>query len=236
VAVVTPRRQVKNAYLVFFFSSMLSVGLVIGAPVWPFHDWHLWARMLPRTVNYQEVWLEDSTGRQIVYDLRAVPPLNPAYLNKLIAPRIKMLGEQGEKNPMVEWLLKKANSYQPPAPWSEWIRFPEREYSHYQCAGLYENSRIFPEWPPPDENGFPSDNRHAPANPRARTPRPASLKISVDPPHREKYLPADPLDSSHDKSPPHIGFVVTLPSFETLRFRKKRQYAGLTPFSFFMSE
>jgi hypothetical protein len=147
VAVVTPRRQVKNAYLVFFFSSMLSVGLVIGAPVWPFHDWHLWARMLPRTVNYQEVWLEDSTGRQIVYDLRAVPPLNPAYLNKLIAPRIKMLGEQGEKNPMAEWLMKKANSYQPPAPWTEWIRFPEREYSHYQCAGLYENSQFFPEWP-----------------------------------------------------------------------------------------
>jgi hypothetical protein len=52
----------------------------------------------------------------------------------------------------------------------------------------------------------------------------------VDPPHREKYLPADPLDSSHDKSPPHIGFVVTLPSQEILRFLKKRQYAGLTLF------
>ena len=64
------------------------------------------------------------------------------------------------------------------------------------------------------------------------TPPPASLKISADPPHREKYLPADPLDSSHDKSPPHIGFVVTLPSQEILRFLKKRQYAGLTPFFF----
>ncbi len=35
-----------------------------------------------------------------------------------------------------------------------------------------------------------------------------------------------------DKSPLHIGFVVTLPSQEILRFLKKRQYAGLTPFSF----
>jgi hypothetical protein len=42
----------------------------------------------------------------------------------------------------------------------------------------------------------------------------------------QEFMPApsdaDPRDLSCDESPPHIGFVVTLPSSETLRFFKKR--------------
>ena len=147
IAFVSPRRRAKQAFLIFFFVSMATVGLVIGSPVWPFHQWHLWARILPRTLDYYELWLEDERGHQLIYDLRAVPPMNPAYANRAYAPRMLQAARRSEADGMVNWLLAKANDHRPSPSLFECLRFPERELSHYQCAGLYENRRVFPEWP-----------------------------------------------------------------------------------------
>ena len=147
VAFVTPRRAVRNTYLLFFFVSMTTVGLLIGAPVWPFHHWHLWGRMLSSSVDYYEVWLEDDRGQQVIYDLRAVPPLMPAYLNKRHAPDMLRAAERGELDGRAAWLLEKANDYQPPHCFTEWIRFPLKDKSHYQSAGLFEGARVIPQWP-----------------------------------------------------------------------------------------
>lgn len=147
VAFVWRQRQVRKAYLVFFFLSMLAVGLVIQSPVWPFHNWDLWNRTLPRNVEYFEVWVEDESGSQFVYDLRAVPPLNPAYLNKLYTPRILASAKDGRPDATAGWLLEKINAYDPSPSFGSKLLFPERELSHYQCAGLYEGQHIIPEWP-----------------------------------------------------------------------------------------
>jgi len=147
VAFVSPHRAVKNTYLFFFFVSMVTVGLLIGAPVWPFHQWHLWGRMLPRTADYHEVWLEDDHGQQVIYDLRAVPPLVTSYLNKWHAPGMMRAAQRGESDGRAAWLLARANSYRPPCYLAEWIRFPLKDHSHYQSAGLFEGARISPQWP-----------------------------------------------------------------------------------------
>jgi hypothetical protein len=146
-AFVSPRRAVKNSYLLFFFVSMAIVGLLIGAPVWPFHQWHLWGRMLPSSVDYHEVWLEDDLGQQVIYDLRAVQPLMPAYINKRHAPDMLRAAERGEPDGRAMWLLERANSYRPSCYLAEWIRFPLKDQSHYQTAGLFEGARVNPHWP-----------------------------------------------------------------------------------------
>lgn len=146
VAIVLRHRWVRNCYLVFFFVSMLTVGLVFTKTVWPFYHWHVWGRVLPKQKDYFEVWLEDDRGRQVVYDVQAAPPLTTALLNLFFAPRMQLLASRGESDGMALWLLAKANNYKPPSGLPAWLRFPERERSHYQCHGLYENNRISPLW------------------------------------------------------------------------------------------
>ena len=151
LAFVAKRQAAKRLYLVFFFTSMLAVGLIIGRPMWPFHPWHVWARLLPNPAEYREVWLEDEAGRQFVYDLRATPPLSPALFNTIYAPKLGSPAHRESASILVRWLLAKANDHEPPSGSDGWLSFPEREYSHYQCEGLYENAQIRPAWP--DEHG-----------------------------------------------------------------------------------
>lgn len=126
---------------------MLTVGLLMDSPVWPFHQWHLWARILPERVDYYEVWLEDDDGKNYIYDLRAVPPLNPSYLNAVHAPKMFDSRERESVKEKARWLVDRANSYQLSQSITNRLRFPEREYSHYQSAGLFEGERVSPQWP-----------------------------------------------------------------------------------------
>lgn len=152
VAFVSRHRWVRNCYLAFFFVSMLAVGLIVTKTVWPFYHWHVWGRILPEQKEYLEVWLEDDRGRQVVYDVRAAPPLNPSILNRLFANRMWLLASRGEPDGIARWLLAKANNHKPPSGLASWLRFPSRDRSHYQCHGLYENNRISPSW---SENDSP---------------------------------------------------------------------------------
>jgi hypothetical protein len=113
-----------RAYLVFFFGAMFAVGL-IGTPLvaWPFHHWHLWARILPDDFEFYEVGVKDGTGNFFLYDCRAARPLIPEILRRRFAYQI-LSGKQGEQ--IAESLLNMANTYQPQNPVVSWTEFPAR--------------------------------------------------------------------------------------------------------------
>jgi hypothetical protein len=115
---------IRRAYMVFFFGAMLAVGL-IGMPLvaWPFHHWHLWARILPQDFEFCEVGVEDGAGKFLLYDCRAARPLIPEVLRRRVAHQM-LAGEQGEL--IARWLLDKANNYQPRHPLVFWMEFPVR--------------------------------------------------------------------------------------------------------------
>jgi len=124
VAFLVPKACVRRTYLAFFFGSMFAVGL-IGMPLvaWPFHHWHLWARILPANVEIFEVGLEDESGNLWAYDSRAARPLVSEVLRRRFAQEM-FAGKNGEM--VAQWLLAKAKTYHPQSAPMSWLEFPVR--------------------------------------------------------------------------------------------------------------
>jgi hypothetical protein len=147
-AFLSRSRAVKHLYLACFFSALLAAGLGgEGFLLWPFHNWNLWPRVLPREKEYFEIWLEDERGRQIIYDPRAVAPMNTAFLNLMHGPRMWAQGERNERSIVAEWLLERSNVFTPQSSLSSRLQFPVKDLSFYEGRGLYENVHVTPAWP-----------------------------------------------------------------------------------------
>jgi hypothetical protein len=71
--------------------------------------------------------------------------------------------------------------------------------------------------PPPNGNGSSSGNAHAPANPSSRRPPRELSETTSGRRHPGKYPPADPRDSSHDRSLLHIRFSASAAQRHTRR-------------------
>jgi len=123
-AFLVPKACVRRTYLAFFFSSLFAVGL-IGMPLvaWPFHHWHLWARILPANIEIFEVGVEDESGKFLAYDPRAAQPLVSEVLRRRFAQEM-FSGKNGEL--VAQWLLARAKTYHPKSAPMSWVEFPVR--------------------------------------------------------------------------------------------------------------
>jgi len=124
VAFVVRQSWLRCLYVLFFFGSMFGIGLLgMSLVAWPFHHWHLWARMLPEKFTFYEVGVEDVSGNVFLYDCLAARPLVPAILRRRFAAQM-LDASHGEV--MAQWLLERANTYHPQSDPLSWIEFPQR--------------------------------------------------------------------------------------------------------------
>lgn len=152
-AFIWRRPRIRQSYLVFFFGTMVLVGLT-GWPLlaWPFHNWHLWGRIIGEQSEYYELCLEDAHGNVVVYDPRAVSPVPSAILNMRIATQLWHHADEPEWREMANWLLDRARHHQPLAQGRTHLGRGKGESGHYECEGFYDGTYVTPHWPEhPDE-------------------------------------------------------------------------------------
>lgn len=151
------RPGVRTAYLSGFFAVLIVV-TIIGAPLFPIVDMHKFPNPVPDESTTNEVRIVDTEGNELVYDSRAVPPLeggSSTFGSALVGY------DETERVEMAQFLVENANEYrddissgeasapsdavQPPryVDSPEWTTEDVEETTDFETIRVYRETTVF---------------------------------------------------------------------------------------------
>lgn len=103
------RRFARRLWLGGFLSALLVV-TVLGAPIVPVVDMHKFAEPTPEEQTYHELRVVDGDGREIRYDMRAVPPVQGTRTSAL-GYRMEHRYDDERRLELAAFLIREAEEY-----------------------------------------------------------------------------------------------------------------------------